>query len=59
LAHSGEALASRMAFQSLAPYGQNAIIEFLKSLQIFTNQVGSLCEDEEGEGIDCPAGIDP
>jgi hypothetical protein len=59
LAHSGEALASRTAFQSLAPYDQNSIIEFLKSLQIFTNQDGSLCEDEEGEGIDCPAGIDP
>jgi cytochrome c peroxidase len=59
LAHSGEALASRTAFQSLAPYDQNSIIEFLKSLQIFTNQAGSLCEDEEGESIDCPAGIDP
>ena len=59
LAHAGEALTSRTAFQALASYDQNSIIEFLKSLQIFTNQVGSLCEDEDGEGIDCPAGIDP
>ena len=59
LAHSGEALASRTAFESLSAYDQNSIIEFLKSLQIFTNQVGSLCEDEEGEGVDCPPGIDP
>jgi len=58
LAHAGEALTSRTAFQALASYDQNSIVEFLKSLQIFTNQVGSLCEDENGEGIDCPAGID-
>jgi len=59
LAHAGEALTSRTAFQALAPYDQNSIIEFLKSLQIFTNQPGSLCEDENGEAIDCPDGIDP
>jgi cytochrome c peroxidase len=59
VAHSGEALTSRTAFQALAPYDQDSIIEFLKSLQIFTNQSASLCEDESGEGIDCPDGIDP
>jgi hypothetical protein len=34
LAHSGEALASRLAFQSLSDYNRDSIIEFLKSLQI-------------------------
>jgi len=34
LAHSGEALASRLAFQSLDDYDRDSIIEFLKSLQI-------------------------
>jgi CxxC motif-containing protein (DUF1111 family) len=54
LAHAGEALTSRTAFQALASYDQNSIVEFLKSLQIFTNQVGSLCEDENGEGPTAP-----
>jgi hypothetical protein len=34
LAHAGEALGSRMAFQSLDTYDQDSVIEFLKSLQI-------------------------
>jgi hypothetical protein len=34
LAHAGEALGSRIAFQGLAPYDQDSVIEFLKSLQI-------------------------
>src|SRR6516225_5932125 len=34
LAHAGEALGSRMAFQNLIPYDQDSVIEFLKSLQI-------------------------
>ena len=34
LAHSGEALSSRLAFQSLNDYDRDSIIEFLKSLQI-------------------------
>jgi len=34
LAHGGEALASRLAFQSLGPYEQGSIIEFLKTLQV-------------------------
>ena len=34
LAHAGEALGSRMAFQSLGAYDQDSVIEFLKSLQI-------------------------
>jgi CxxC motif-containing protein (DUF1111 family) len=34
LAHSGEALTERKAFQALAPGAQDSIIEFLKSLQV-------------------------
>jgi hypothetical protein len=34
LAHSGEALASRKAFQALSAYDQASLIEFLKSLQV-------------------------
>ena len=33
-AHSGEALASRQAFDGLAAYDRDSVIEFLKSLQI-------------------------
>lgn len=34
LAHSGEALSSRKAFQTLSDYDRNSVIEFLKTLQI-------------------------
>ena len=34
LAHSGEAMESRLRFQSLPPDEQDAVIEFLKSLQV-------------------------
>jgi len=34
LAHSGEALTSRLAFQALNDYDRDSLIEFLKSLQI-------------------------
>ena len=34
LAHCGEALASRQAFEALSPLDQNSIIEFLKTLQV-------------------------
>ena len=34
LAHAGEALESRQAFQALAPAEQDALIEFLKTLQV-------------------------
>ena len=34
LAHSGEARESRLAFQALAPAEQDAVIEFLKTLQV-------------------------
>lgn len=34
LAHAGEALESRRAFQALTPHEQDCVIEFLKSLQV-------------------------
>ena len=34
VAHAGEALGSRTQFQSLSPFEQDCVIEFLKSLQI-------------------------
>jgi CxxC motif-containing protein (DUF1111 family) len=35
MAHAGEALASREAFEKLPPYDQDSLIEFLKSLRVF------------------------
>jgi hypothetical protein len=59
LAHSGEALASRMAFTGLSTYNQDSIIEFLKSLQILPKGTRSLCVDEDFHDTGCPVGIDP
>jgi len=46
LAHAGEALSSRKAFQTLAPAEQDAIIEFLKSLQVLPPGTKDLIVDE-------------
>lgn len=59
LAHSGEALASRTAFQALPAYDQNSVIEFLKSLQILPKESEQLCVDEDGHGSPCPDSINP
>jgi len=48
LAHSGEALASRRAFEALNQYEQGSIIEFLKSLKILPPGTQSLIVDENG-----------
>lgn len=48
LAHSGEALASRMAFQALASSQRDAVIEFLKSLQVLPPGVRCGVIDENG-----------
>lgn len=48
LAHSGEALASRMEFEALPAAGQNAVIEFLKSLQVLPPGTRFLVVDEKG-----------
>ncbi|HEY3457023.1 MAG TPA: di-heme oxidoredictase family protein [Bryobacteraceae bacterium] len=45
LAHSGEALASREAFSALGSYGQGAVVEFLRTLQL-------LQSDESGRRSD-------
>jgi cytochrome c peroxidase len=48
LAHSGEALAARQAFQNLGEYDRDSIIEFLKSLQILPANTHGLVVDEYG-----------
>ena len=47
LAHSGEALASRTAFEGLSASDRDAVIEFLKTLQVLPPGVTSLVVDEE------------
>lgn len=46
LAHSGEALQSRRLFEQSAPYDQDSLIEFLKSLQVLPPGTPSLIVDE-------------
>jgi cytochrome c peroxidase len=46
LAHSGEALNSRRAFQLLSTYEQNSLIEFLKTLQVLPPGTKELVVDE-------------
>jgi hypothetical protein len=53
LAHAGEAAASRAKFEALPAHDQDAVIEFLKSLQILPPGTRSLCIDDEGEETDC------
>lgn len=48
LAHAGEAEATRQAFEKLAPYDQDTVIEFLKSLQILPPGTQHLVVDEHG-----------
>jgi hypothetical protein len=46
LAHAGEALGQRKAFEGLAKYEQDALIEFLKSLQVLPPGTKALVVDE-------------
>ncbi len=46
LAHSGEALLSRRKFQALPEYRQDALVEFLKSLQVLPPGTRDLVVDE-------------
>jgi hypothetical protein len=46
MAHAGEALEQRRAFEQLAPYEQDALIEFLKSLQVLPAGTKDLYVDE-------------
>jgi hypothetical protein len=48
LAHAGEALASQRAFTQLDAYGQAAVIEFLKTLQVLPPGTKHLVVDEQG-----------
>jgi len=47
-AHGGEATASRLAFQGLAQYEQDSVIEFLKTLQVLPPGTPYLIVDETG-----------
>jgi hypothetical protein len=47
-AHGGEAAASRAAFNALSPGDRDAIIEFLKSLQVLPPGTKALVVDERG-----------
>jgi Di-haem oxidoreductase, putative peroxidase len=53
-AHNGEALSQRLAFDALPPDLQNALIEFLKSLQVLPLVSKSLVVDEHGNPKDWP-----
>lgn len=47
LAHSGEALQSRKAFEQLSEYDRNSLIEFLKSLQVLPPDTPYLVVDAQ------------
>jgi len=50
LAHAGEALQERMAFENLSEYDRDSVIEFLKSLQILPPSTQDLVVDENSRG---------
>jgi hypothetical protein len=50
LAHCGEALESRVAFEALPTSQQDAVIEFLKSLQVLPPGTHAMVVDELGRG---------
>lgn len=50
LAHSGEALESRKAFQLASEYDQDSLIEFLKTLQVLPPGTKDLIVDENFKG---------
>jgi cytochrome c peroxidase len=54
LAHAGEALAARTAFDALSAYDQDCIIEFLKTLQVLPPGTESLIVNEKGQRKDWP-----
>jgi hypothetical protein len=47
LAHSGEALASRQAFEALTPYDRDCVIEYLKTFQILPPGTRNLVVNEK------------
>ena len=54
LGHNGEALPERKAFQKLAPYEQDALIEFLKTLQVLPPGTKYLVVDENYQAREWP-----
>jgi hypothetical protein len=54
LAHHGEALTSRRNFQKLDEYGQDSLIEFLKTLQVLPPGVKALVVDERHQPREWP-----
>jgi hypothetical protein len=56
LAHDGEALASRQAFDALTVYEQDSIVEFLKTLQVLPPGTKHRIVDENGHNKTWPPG---
>src|SRR5262245_41573168 len=54
LAHDGEAKQTRVAFQALRPFEQDAVIEFLKTLQVLPPGTRALVVDERGHPREWP-----
>jgi hypothetical protein len=54
LAHAGEALDSRQAFESLPKYDQDCLIEFLKTLQVLPPGTKDLIVDENFHAREWP-----
>lgn len=54
LAHSGEALTSRQAFEALSAYEQDSVIEFLKTLQVLAPGTEHLTVDDRGRAKTWP-----
>ena len=53
-AHAGEAEASRTAWDALSSYGRDAIVEFLKTLQVLPPGTKHLVVDEKGKAKSWP-----
>src|SRR5262249_28292884 len=53
-AHDGEARTVRLAFEALAPYEQDCVIEFLKTLQVLPPRAKGLVIDEHGREKEWP-----
>lgn len=53
-AHAGEAAASQAAYQALSTIQQDALIEFLKTLQVLPPGTTSLIVDQDGHPRDWP-----
>ena len=58
-AHHGEAEDSRKKFEQLSPEKQDAVIEFLKSLQVLPPGAKSLVVDEHGNPKEWPPSAGP